>query len=450
MIRLAIRVPRADAELLLAELLELAPSGVEEVDVGGDSVEYAVYGAPGEGLPALGRVRAAAGDALIEVISEEVAEDWAERWRAFHQPIVVGGRLGVRPPWAPPQAAELDLVIDPGQAFGTGSHPTTRLCLELLLGLDRPKGGFVDLGCGSGVLAIAAVGLGFVPVLALDLDPAAIEATRENASRNGVELAAAPFDVRSEPLPEAPTATANLVARLLLEWVRRGEPLPERVIASGLLDHEGDQVAEAFADRGLIERERRAVGGGWRCCSSGAASHEQPCRQERLDQRVLAGRVAAASSRVDQRSERPLNRRRGGQVVAQASSPRSRSWGSAPRPAPASAAAAGRWRPPQLREVVRLRADRCWRAPCPGPAPSPLARGDEFPQEVRELLRRVGLASGGGQQSVERLVVDRVLAFAEPRRMNGANCSASIGPSSSRLALRQNGSLRSLKIRCRI
>lgn len=260
MIRLAIRVPRADAELVLAELLELAPSGIEEVDAGGDAVEYAVYGAPGE-LPALGRVQAAAGDSLIEVSTEEVAEDWGERWRAFHKPIVIGGRLGVRPPWAPPQAGELDLVIDPGQAFGTGSHATTRLCLELLLGLEQPADAFVDLGCGSGVLAIAAVRLGFAPVLALDLDPAAIEATHENAVRNGVELEAAPFDVRSEPLPQAPTATANLVAPLLLEWLRRREPLPERVIASGLLEHEGDRVAQAFADRGLIERERRAAGG---------------------------------------------------------------------------------------------------------------------------------------------------------------------------------------------
>lgn len=260
MIRLAIRVSRAEAELVLAELVELAPSGIEEVDAGAGAVEYAVYGAPGE-LPALGRVQAAAGDALIEVSTEEVADDWAERWRAFHKPIVIGGRLGVRPPWAPPQAAELDLVIDPGQAFGTGSHATTRLCLELLLGLEQQhNGAFVDLGCGSGVLAIAAVRLGFAPVLALDLDPAAIEATGANAERNGVELEAAPFDVRSEPLPQARTATANLVAPLLLEWLRRREPLPERVIASGLLEHEGDRVAKAFAARGLIERERRAAG----------------------------------------------------------------------------------------------------------------------------------------------------------------------------------------------
>jgi ribosomal protein L11 methyltransferase len=260
LIRLAIRVGRADAEVVLAELLEFAPSGVEEVDDGGEAVEYAVYGAPGE-LPAFGRVQAAAGDALIEVSTEEVAEDWAERWRAFHRPIVVGGRLGVRPPWEPAQDTELDLVIDPGQAFGTGAHATTRLCLELLLALEPKAGAFIDLGCGSGVLALAAARLGYAPVLALDVDAAALEATQENATRNGIELTPKGFDARSEPLPEAPTATANLVAPLLLEWVGRGEPLPERVIASGLLEHEGDRVAAAFAERGMVERERRAARG---------------------------------------------------------------------------------------------------------------------------------------------------------------------------------------------
>src|SRR4051812_49872575 len=100
MIRLAVRVRRDDAEVALAELLELVPAGVEEVDLGGDVVEYAVYGAPGE-LPALPDLRAAAGTALVEVRTEEVADDWGERWKAFHQPVVVAGRLHVRPPWAP-------------------------------------------------------------------------------------------------------------------------------------------------------------------------------------------------------------------------------------------------------------------------------------------------------------------------------------------------------------
>ena len=169
MIRLAIRVARDQAELVLAELLELAPSGVEEVAVGDGVVEYAVYGAPGE-LPALPDLEAAAGGALIQISTTEVADDWAQRWREFHRPLVLDGRLTVRPPWEPPGETPVEVVIDPGQAFGTGSHATTRLCLELLLELE-PEGPLLDLGCGSGVLAIAAAKLGWGPVTALDNDP---------------------------------------------------------------------------------------------------------------------------------------------------------------------------------------------------------------------------------------------------------------------------------------
>nr|MBA3328229.1 50S ribosomal protein L11 methyltransferase [Solirubrobacterales bacterium] len=160
MIRLALRVERADAEVALAELLELAPGGVEEIDRGA-TIEYAVYGAAGE-LPALPDLRAAAGEALVEITTTEVADDWPQRWRDFHRPVTIGGRLHVRPPWAdPPQDPGVhDIVVDPGQAFGTGAHDTTRLCLELLLELE-PGGAAVDLGCGSGVLAIAAARLGW-------------------------------------------------------------------------------------------------------------------------------------------------------------------------------------------------------------------------------------------------------------------------------------------------
>ena len=126
-------MPSGKAELVLAELLELAPSGVEEVELEDGSIEYAVYGAPGE-LPALPALRAAAGGAWSSR-TEEVADDWSERWREFHRPLVLEGRLTVRPPWEPPAKTPLDVVIDPGQAFGTGAHATTRLCLELLLGL---------------------------------------------------------------------------------------------------------------------------------------------------------------------------------------------------------------------------------------------------------------------------------------------------------------------------
>ncbi len=211
MIRLAVRVARAEAELVLAELLELAPGGLEERELDAGTVEYSIYGAPGE-LPALPALRAAAGEALVDVRTTEVPDDWAERWKVWHRPVDVAWRfrrLRVRPPWEPPLGGEaIDLVIDPGQAFGTGAHPTTRLCLELLIGLER--GSVLDVGCGSGVLAIAAAKLGFGPVLAVDTDPAAIEATERNAAANGIELDVRLADARSDRLRAVDIVLANL------------------------------------------------------------------------------------------------------------------------------------------------------------------------------------------------------------------------------------------------
>jgi ribosomal protein L11 methyltransferase len=263
-IRLALRVRRADAELVLAELLELAPSGVEEVD-DGDIVEYAVYGAPGE-LPALPDLRAAAGGALVDVSTTEIADDWADGWRAFHQPIEIAGRLRVRPPWIAAQAgSDLDeIVIDPGQAFGTGAHHTTRLCLELLCSTAAPRGPLVDAGCGSGVLAIAAVKLGFAPVSAFDFDPLAVTATIDNAAVNDVTLDVARLDLREQRVPGAATVVANLLRPLALRIAADGfaGEVPRTLIVSGLLAHEGDEVAAAFAAHGLAETARRA-GGEW-------------------------------------------------------------------------------------------------------------------------------------------------------------------------------------------
>jgi ribosomal protein L11 methyltransferase len=266
LLRLAVRVARGQADIVLAELLELAPSGVEEVAVGGGLVEYAVYGAPGE-LPALPDLRAAAGEALVEVSTQEVADDWDRRWREFHRPVVVDGeltasRLTVRPPWEPRSTNSIDLVIDPGQAFGTGGHATTRLCLELMLGLE-PGGAFMDLGCGSGVLAIAAARLGWEPVTALDNDPASLEAALDNARVNGVAIEVRRHDLRADPPAVARTVAANLLRPLLLAWterLREAPVRPERVIASGLLTGEVDDVAAAFATLGLVERERRSAG----------------------------------------------------------------------------------------------------------------------------------------------------------------------------------------------
>jgi ribosomal protein L11 methyltransferase len=261
LIKLGVRVQREQAELVLAELLELAPGGVEESE-DGDVVEYAVYGPPGE-LPDLPDLRAAAGGALVEVTTSQVPDDWDERWKAFHQPVQIGALL-VRPPWTAPRPNLLDVVIDPAQAFGTGAHPTTRLCLELLLELE-PAGALVDVGCGSGVLAIAAARLGWGPVLGVDHERESVQATLDNAAANGVPVQARRHDLlRDGPVEGAPTVLANLLRPLLLRVAQDGfaGAQPDALIASGLLAHEGDEVAAAFARHGLREAARRR-GGEW-------------------------------------------------------------------------------------------------------------------------------------------------------------------------------------------
>jgi ribosomal protein L11 methyltransferase len=242
---------------VLAALLELAPAGVEQVD-GDGFVEYALYGAPGE-LPSFPGGQTQVAGVVVSVRGEDVAEDWAERWKQFHEPVLVGRSpsIRVRPPWAPLRDGALDLVVDPGQAFGTGAHPTTRLCLELMLGLE-PRGSLADLGCGSGVLAIAAGLLGFGPVTAVDNELAALDATRANAAANGVQLDRVErLNLRERPPPQADTVVANLTRPLLLALAGRLERRPNALIVSGLLDEEADEVVGAFAP--LTERERRSA-----------------------------------------------------------------------------------------------------------------------------------------------------------------------------------------------
>ncbi|HET7052783.1 MAG TPA: 50S ribosomal protein L11 methyltransferase, partial [Solirubrobacterales bacterium] len=216
MIRLAVRCRPEQAELVLAELTVLAPNGVEE-EAGPGYVEYAIYGGEGE-LPELGEIEAAAGDGLVEVISTAVPDDWADRWQDFHKPLLVGGRLWLRPSWEGARAGAVDVVVDPGRAFGTGAHPTTRLCLELLLELEQAgeaDGPLTDLGTGSGVLAIAAAKLGWSPVSGYDHEAPAIEAAKANATANHISASFEATNLR-ERLPSlAPTVVANMTAPVL-------------------------------------------------------------------------------------------------------------------------------------------------------------------------------------------------------------------------------------------
>lgn len=262
MIRLAVRCRPEDSEPVLSSLLELAPNGVEE-ERGPGFVEYAIYGAPGE-IPDLGDVEASSGDASVEVTTTAIPDDWADRWADFHRPIEVAGRLSVRPSWWDAADGLIDVVVDPGRAFGTGAHATTRLCLELLVGLaesGEASGPLADWGTGSGVLAIAASKLGWAPVTACDREEASLEAARENARANGVSLSVECVDVRKGPLPGAPAVTANLTAPLLRECSHRlGEAgeAPATLVCSGMLATEADGVAEAFSAIGLRESGRRS------------------------------------------------------------------------------------------------------------------------------------------------------------------------------------------------
>ena len=260
MIRLSIRAAAADAEAVNAALLEVAPTGFEQVDHP-DGVEFALYGAPGE-LPSLPRGAAEVGGAQVTVEAGEVPDDWGERWKRFHAPVLIGGTVYVRPPWEQPavRPGVREVVIDPGQAFGTGAHPTTRMCIELLLDLDD-RGSLADLGCGSGVLAIAAAKLGFGPVSAYDADRGSVAATVANARANAVELERVErLDLRSHLPPAADVFTANLMRPLLLRVAALMQEPPGALIISGLLDEEADEVAAAFAP--LTER-RRLSDKGW-------------------------------------------------------------------------------------------------------------------------------------------------------------------------------------------
>jgi ribosomal protein L11 methyltransferase len=200
LIRVAVRARGDDTEPLRARLLELVPAGFEERDADG-VVELAIYVAAEE-----------AGALLAELplaTFQPVEDGWGDSWRAFHRPVLVGG-LWLGPPWERPPDPSRAVVIDPGRAFGTGSHPTTHLCVALLAGTTA-RGSLLDVGCGSGVLAIAASRLGFAPLLAIDVDEVAVETTRANAAANGVELDARVVDALSGRLPAADVAVANVL-----------------------------------------------------------------------------------------------------------------------------------------------------------------------------------------------------------------------------------------------
>jgi len=264
MIRLAVRCAPEYADAVMANLLELAPNGLEE-ERGPGWVEFAIYGPPGE-VPDVGELQAAAGGSLVDVTTTAVPDDWADKWTDFHRPIEVSGRVGVRPSWWEPKEGLIDVVVDPGRAFGTGGHPTTRLCLGLLVELEEAgeaAGPIADWGTGSGVLGIAAAKLGWSPITGCDRELASLETARANAEANGVEMSIEHVDVREGLPPVAPSVVANLTGNLLKDCASHltaAREAPARLVCSGMLGSEVDEVVAAFASTGLSESDRRIEG----------------------------------------------------------------------------------------------------------------------------------------------------------------------------------------------
>jgi ribosomal protein L11 methyltransferase len=269
---LRLRAPRELAERTAAELFEAGACGLEEREEDGELL-LIVYAPSACGAAVHAAARASLGDARVPPLEPVPEVDWPRTWSAGLRPLVVSPRLVVRPPTVAIELApgQAELVIEPRQAFGSGGHATTALGLELLdAALARAPGAIVlDVGCGSGVLALAALRVGAGGAVALDVDPVAARETRDNAERNG--LAAALRVVCGPPSALAPRAfdllVANLLRRELEPWLGA---LAARVapggtlVLSGLLATERDAIASALGRHGLAlagSRERADAGG---------------------------------------------------------------------------------------------------------------------------------------------------------------------------------------------
>ncbi|HEY1480375.1 MAG TPA: 50S ribosomal protein L11 methyltransferase [Gaiellales bacterium] len=211
-----------DDETMIERMRSIFPGGIEETRDARGLLELAAYASPPLTLPAdLGPWRV-----------EPVVDMRARVWREDHHGTLIADRLWVGPPSEQPRDGHLSVLIEQGHAFGSGAHATTTGCLELLCDLPG-TGSVLDLGCGSGVLSIAAIRLGHTPVFACDVDPLAVSATRENVRANGVDVEVFEADAASDELPTADLWIANLAKGPLTDVLARPDA-PRRAIISGL------------------------------------------------------------------------------------------------------------------------------------------------------------------------------------------------------------------------
>jgi len=266
---LVVRGERAQA---LADALEEAGAlSTELTDAdAGTPDEQAVFGEPGADTnpwprtrvsalfnkdfaarEALGKAAAAAGAEIEEEVRIERIEDadWVALTQRQFEPLKVGRRLWIVPTWhRPPEPDAINMILDPGAAFGTGSHPTTRLCLAWLEDEIGPRDEVLDYGCGSGILSIAALLFGAARASGVDIDPLAVEAARYNAQQNGVSLEV--FDAKHAPGVQASVTVANILAnplRVLAPVITARTRAGGRIALSGILEDQARAVIEAYA-----------------------------------------------------------------------------------------------------------------------------------------------------------------------------------------------------------
>jgi ribosomal protein L11 methyltransferase len=275
---LVLTAPAGELELLAARLFEHGALGVELQEPDQQLMPGTPALPPGAGrCIAHFNERGAAADSArdlgrAEAPVEVAEEDWSVAWRKHHRPLRVGPRSWVQPPWedAPAGPGETRVLIDPGMAFGTGSHPTTALCLERVdeLLAATPGGDVLDVGTGSGVIALLAVKLGAGRVCGTENDPVALEAARRGAELNGI----GPERIRwaladPDELPEAPyqIVVANILLNTLVELapaIARKVARGGRLVLSGLLPGQAEEAEAAYAAQGLAPAAR-AGRDGW-------------------------------------------------------------------------------------------------------------------------------------------------------------------------------------------
>jgi ribosomal protein L11 methyltransferase len=252
---------RAEAfDDVLDVVLPLIPQGVHRSAGPGGTLRLAVYGS----TPPVEQLQRAIGEALIASAEDEAPDDAVERRLLYLERTPVSGRLVVRPSNGKRvEEGMLDVIVDsPDGSFGTGNHPTTVMCLEILLEME-PGGGFADLGCGSGVLAITAALLGYSPVIAIDHELSGVEATLRNATANQVTVEAHKADLLTIPPPPLQTLAANVPPRVHEHIAANLAEVVEHVIVSGVAARHIEDVVGAYAKAGVVAVTERTGDGGW-------------------------------------------------------------------------------------------------------------------------------------------------------------------------------------------